>query len=92
MYSREEAIVESGHNEGQTKSAVEEVGQRQVENQDCLACVQLRDFIWVPFALFWAFNYDMVEKKHKILVTNVAYEKLRYVLRMSNIIVLQNFA
>ena len=51
MYSREVAIVESGHNEGQTKSAVEEVGQRQVENQDCLACVQLRDFIWVPFAL-----------------------------------------
>ena len=50
-YLREVAIVESGHNEGQTKSAVEEVGQRQVENQDCLACVQLRDFIWVPFAL-----------------------------------------
>ena len=50
-YLREIAIVESGHNQRKAKSAVEEVGQRQVENQDGLACVQLRDFIWVPFAL-----------------------------------------
>ena len=73
MYSREEAIVESGHNEGQTKSAVKEVGKRQVENQDCLACVQLRDFIWVPFALLWAFILDKVGKEYKTTATNDSY-------------------
>ena len=52
IYLREVAIVESGHNEWKTKSAVEEVGEGQMENQDCFACLQLRDFIWVPDALF----------------------------------------
>ena len=52
IYLREVAIVESGHNEWKTKSAVEEVSQGQMKNQDCFACLQLRDFIWVPDALF----------------------------------------
>ena len=44
--------MESGHDEWKTKSAVEEVGEGQMENQDCFAGSQLRDFIWVPDALF----------------------------------------
>ena len=54
IYLREVAIVESGHNEWKTKSAVEEVGQGEMKNQDCFAGLQLRDFIWVPDALFSA--------------------------------------
>ena len=52
IYLREVAIVKSGHDEWKTKSAVEEVGEGQMENQDCFACLQLRDSIWVPDALF----------------------------------------
>ena len=52
IYLREVAIVKSGHDEWKTKSAVEEVGQGEMKNQDCFACPQLRDFIWVPDALF----------------------------------------
>ena len=52
IYLREVTIVESGHNEWKTKSAVEEVGQGQMKNQDCFACLKLRNSIWVPDALF----------------------------------------
>lgn len=51
-YLREIAVVESGHNQRKAKSAVEEVGQGEMKNQDCFACLQLRDFIRVPDALF----------------------------------------
>ena len=56
IYLREVAIVESGHNEWKTKSAVEEVGQGEMKNQDCFACLQLRDSIWVPDALSLHFD------------------------------------
>ena len=52
IYLREVTIVKSGHNEWKTKSAVEEVGQGEMKNQDCFACLQLRNSIWVPDALF----------------------------------------
>ena len=52
IYLREVAIVESGHNEWKTKSAVEEVGQGEMKNQDCFAGLQFRNSIWVPDALF----------------------------------------
>ena len=52
IYLREVTIVKSGHNEWKTKSAVEEVGQGEMKNQDCFAGLQLRDFIRVPNKLF----------------------------------------
>ena len=52
IYLREVAVVKSGHNEWKTMGAVEEVGQGEMKNQDCFACLQLRDFIRVPDALF----------------------------------------